>query len=665
MEDLQSLELSAVDRFVKMAMASPYAVDRSRLARRGRGIVPVLEQRQRQRAPGSSTNSGPGSANIPMPQLSHLSQWQQISDQERETPRFSTSPRAINEPETGEIKDTKELGDPSDDEEKPDSAEVQVHGQAEPQINEETKMESGQNEETVEKDEEDGSDGNEMHSVGLAELMEPASRLPKPTEVAQGADGKSSARAKSSSKSSTSRTQTQGQRPVAKSRPRSAEKPQKLVLAQPARRLPPRPFPASPETRDIASSPMSPNSPIPVPGNTLQSESLSGLFRELGILRDDFIAAKLESERARERVQELEGENAHLRKQLQDAEKLNRKVLQQKQELEHTGDLWRQRWEDSQQQLEECWKRFDTLKVVKEAEQRLEKQNPATISTKSSVDHVDQSPSSGACQVELGSPTQEPPMPTMSTGPAESREVQDPPVAMDETAPVISSQPKSFHVQPPQTPGAPMHGFSFQTPPAPLSGFALAPNVALSPRTMPARPASFPSPRTQQAVRVVSVPQAGSNMYFSSQIPVQARWTILRVCQICMIYNIFNRLSASRHTTIALKLSLQFVRRQDLHLVTTGSVLADPLLLLTHLNFSQFAHHFCEASINARAVLRLTSNVFEPFNQFDLFVCAVLLCSCALGHAVTLHERLTNHVPSIKVQVVVATGSRGPSDRSI
>ncbi len=641
-----------------MAMASPYAVDRSRLARRGRGIVPVLEQRQRQRAPGSSTNSGPGSANIPMPQLSHLSQWQQISDQERETPRFSTSPRGIKEPETletGEIQDTKELGDPSDDEEKPDSDEVQVDGQAEPQINEETKMESGQNGE-MEKDEEDGSDGNEMYSVGLAELMEPASRLPKPTEVAQGADGKSSARAKSSSKSSTSRTQTQGQRPVAKSRPRSAEKPQKLVLAQPARRLPPRPFPASPETRDIASSPMSPNSPIPVPGNTLQSESLSGLFRELGILRDDFIAAKLESERARERVQELEGENAHLKKQLQDAEKLNRKVLQQKQELEHTGDLWRQRWEDSQQQLEECWKRFDTLKVVKEAEQRLEKQNPATISTKSSVEHVDHSPSSGACQVELGSPTQEPPMPTMSTGPAESREVQDPPVAMDETAAVISSQPKSFHVHPPQTPAAPMHGFSFQTPPAPVSGFALTPNVALSPRTMPARPASFPSPRTQQAVRVVSVPQAGSNMYFSSQIPAQAR-TILRVCQICMICNICNCMSASRHTTIALELSLQFVHRQDLHLVTTGSALTDPLLLLTHLNFSlQFPHEFCKASINARPVLRLTGKVFDPSTSS---------CCHALGRALALHERSINHVPSIEVQVVFATGSRGPSDRSI
>ena len=91
-----------------------------------------------------------------------------------------------------------------------------------------------------------------------------------------------------------------------------------------------------------------------------------------------------------------------------------------------------------------------------------------------------------------------------------------------------------------------------------------------------------------------------------------------------MNYNIFNRLSASRHTTIALKLSLQFVHRQDLHLVTTGSVLADPLLLLTHLNFSQFAHHFCEASINARAVLRLS------LNPSTSLISSFVPCCCAL-----------------------------------
>ena len=104
-----------------------------------------------------------------------------------------------------------------------------------------------------------------------------------------------------------------------------------------------------------------------MPGNTLQSESISGLFRELGILREDFIAAKLDSERAREKIQELEGENSQLKRQLQEAEKLKRKLVQQKQDLEHSGNVWRQRWEDSQQQLEECWKRFDALKVVKEA----------------------------------------------------------------------------------------------------------------------------------------------------------------------------------------------------------------------------------------------------------------------------------------------------------
>lgn len=544
-----------------MAMASsPYAVDRSRLTRRGRGIVPVLEQKQRQRLQ-SSTTSRPGSANIPMPQMSQFSQLSQLSasqpsDQEhqehetretpRETPRFVASP-----------------GDSTDGDRDPEAPELSP---LEPQTNEETMDavhgEMGENE---------AGEGNEKDEhekwTSQEEVKEPACRLPKPTEVSQGTDGKVGApRAKSAGKSGTlsKSAPMPGQAPgISKpKRTRSAEKPQKFVLAQPARRIPQR-VPTSPETRDIASSPMSPISPMP--GNTLQSESISGLFRELGILREDFIAAKLDSERAREKIQELEGENSQLKRQLQEAEKLKRKLVQQKQDLEHSGNVWRQRWEDSQQQLEECWKRFDALKVVKEATDAKEAQEVKEVEEVKEVNEakevkevkevkdveqpgrknsetfsqssVEPSPRSGACQVELSSP-HEPPRPPMAA--PERREVQDPPVAVEVTSVTSTASEASSRAQPkavtqtlapsgacgaPVVSGAQVHSIhgiqGFQTPP--VSGFpptaaALSP---VSPRTLPAR-TTFPSPRTQQALRVVSVPAAAANVYFSSQLPAQA-----------------------------------------------------------------------------------------------------------------------------------------------
>eukprot|EP00438_Fugacium_kawagutii_P024858 Skav207485 [mRNA] locus=scaffold2519:60995:61864:- [translate_table: standard] len=286
---------------------------------------------------------------------------------------------------------------------------------------------------------------------------------------------------------------------------------------------------------------MSPYSP---PGNTLQSESLSGLFRELGILREDFIAAKLDSERARERIQELEGENMRLKKQLQEAEKSNRKLHQQKHDLEHSSDLWHQRWEDSQQQLEECWKRFDALKVVKEEAQAEQPEQPErrrseTFSSKSSVEAVEPSPLSGACQVELSSPS-ELPTPRIASLPSE---VRDPPAveitsaSSEERAPTSAVTPRSCpaghvqHIQQIQQVQQVQQVHGFQTPPVtppmtpPVSGsFPLG--AIVSPRTMPANSArsSFPSPQTQQALRVVTVPSGAANMYFSSQLPVQAWW---------------------------------------------------------------------------------------------------------------------------------------------
>ena len=479
----------------------------------------MLEQKQRQRLQ-SSTNSRPGSANVPMPQLSQLSQLSPLSQvgSDQLEPEVSEmpleTPRVHESPEDSRIAD----GDPETEMSPPEPEE-----ESREKINGTVTGDSQENDEAAEEHPKDGREN--------CEAKEPANRLPKPTEVSQCADAKATARAKSASKSSVPGTSKP-------KRTRSAEKPQKFVLAQPARYRLPQRVPTSPETRDIASSPMSPNSPTP--GNALQSESLNGLFRELGILREDFIAAKLDSERARERVQELESENSQLKKQLQEAEKVNRKLLQQKQEIEHSGDLWRQRWEDSQQQLEECWKRFDALKVVQEVKQAKEAketkkargaeqpegQNTETFS-QSSLVSAEPSPS-GGCQVELSSPTHELPMPFAEC--REDREVQDPPVA-EITSEDSRAQPKSATgaigaigaigasgacqvagITGPCT----IHGF--QTPP--VTGFPLS---ALSPRTLPARTtfpiSTIPSPRTQQALRVVSVPTATSSVYYSSQVP--------------------------------------------------------------------------------------------------------------------------------------------------
>lgn len=163
-----------------------------------------------------------------------------------------------------------------------------------------------------------------------------------------------------------------------------------------------------------------------------------------------------------------------------------------------------------------------------------ERKNSETFSQSS----VEPSPRSGACQVELSSP-HEPPRPPMAA--PECREVQDPPVAVEVTSVTSTASEASSRAQPkavtqtlapsgacgaPVVCGAQVHSIhgiqGFQTPPVsgfPPSAAALSP---VSPRTLPAR-TTFPSPRTQQALRVVSVPAAAANVYFSSQLPAQAR----------------------------------------------------------------------------------------------------------------------------------------------
>ncbi|CAK9018116.1 unnamed protein product [Durusdinium trenchii] len=466
--------------------SSPYAVDRTQL-RRHRGIVPVLEQKRGPRPSPAPVLPVPGTESIPMPQLPQLPSWC--------------------DPQEGSFQ--------APDAQEPLGDSVPKEGVGESQSAENTEVNG------------DDANNDEKWQEGLQDMKEPANRLPKPTEFVQN-DGKAgTVAARSSSKPSagqappalpTSQLQSRqgtSQRP----RPRSTEKTQQPKGArktpqrnpQEDRRGSPR---RAPETRDIASSPMSPT--FEAHGLTSNhAESLGGVLKELGTLRDDFIMAKLESERGRERIQELEAENRDLKKRLQEAEKQNRQLLHQKQDLEHSGDLWRQRWEDAQQQLEECWKRFDTLQAALDRDDRAE-QEPDPKEELASAPKFD-SGACGACQVELASPTSE---------------VQDPPVAPVAVDGKIHSQPTEELLKTTWTQQVPAPSIQLQrsiqtglqTPP--YSG-SIHLNVGVpvaSPRTLP----SFPSPRIQQAVRIVSVPQSAPfpNVYYT-QIP-QARLHVQR-----------------------------------------------------------------------------------------------------------------------------------------
>ncbi|CAJ1394508.1 unnamed protein product [Effrenium voratum] len=296
-------------------MAGPYAVDRTQLPRRGAA---------------SQTPRRPASAGLAVPVL----------EKEKRVPETSFK-----------------LPVPKEVDVDPELPEVEVE---EPPVPAEAEEAAEEAIDAMEPEE------AQVQTVQTApEVSAPASRLPKPTEVS-------------------AETEANGSRAGAASQPRAGlkQRPSDKAQRAPARQRTPQRTGAPgapldryrlqaarfgsprPEMRDVASSPVSNASGLEVNS----SESLNALLRELGNLREDFIVAKLESERARERVLQLEEENWDLKRQLQEAESAKRQLQHEKQDLEHASLLWRQRWEDSQQQAEQCWSRFDAMQKLLEKE---------------------------------------------------------------------------------------------------------------------------------------------------------------------------------------------------------------------------------------------------------------------------------------------------------
>lgn len=292
-----------------MACAA-YVVDRTLLRRRG--IVPVLEEKRTPRALAVIEN-------IPMPRLAS------VVSEEGKAEEMKPEMKGVKGVEMKQV-------------------EVKQVEVKEVEVKEVEVKEVAVKEVEVKEEREPEEVSKEPSEVSSA----PAGRLPKPTGVQS--DGKLEARAKSSGRATRPAKFTQPLR-----RPRSTEK----ALRQ-ARR--------AKETRDNASSPISPMmSPI-----SLHSESLGGLLKELGAMREDYITCKLEAERAREHSLQLERENLELKRALAESEQQSRRLLHEKQEQKHLETLWKQRFEDSQRHLEDGWKRFDALQAAIEREKTVE-----------------------------------------------------------------------------------------------------------------------------------------------------------------------------------------------------------------------------------------------------------------------------------------------------